>query len=56
MELDKSKKKADMQGHTTRADGVRLHLFYVDIHFVCVCVSCSMKVTVAVEFDAEPQW
>ncbi|KAB1221997.1 hypothetical protein CJ030_MR2G018489 [Morella rubra] len=37
MELDKSKKKADMQGHTTRADGVRLHLLYVDIHFVCVC-------------------
>lgn len=38
MELDKSKKKADMQGHTTRADGVRLHLLYVDIHFVCVCL------------------
>lgn len=33
MELDSSKKDADMQGHTTRADGVRyyFHYFYFPV-------------------------
>ena len=29
MELDMSKKKADMEGYTTRADGVRLLFLFL---------------------------